>query len=412
MQIKSILQNGLFKDTLIYGLTNALYTGLPLLLLPFLIVTLSPEDYGLVDLFRSISMVLVPILGLSTVQSIGRFYFDLDEQTFKKFVSSIQIFIIGTSLCALIFIQIASLWISFHYQILLILCVLNFLFGQFRESLLVIYRVNNKPKSFLIIRVVNVLLELFILFILFKTLNQLDWRFRVYPIVIGSLITALLTFYHFRRLGFNFNFSKALLYKSLFYSTPLILHMLSGYVLNIGDRFLIKLYLTDKDLGNYAVAYQIGMTVNFFYTSFNLAWTPTYFKWMKEGKISAINKVRKYVYIITPTMGIFVLVIWLSLRSLLLNNSEYNISNKIVIVILIANIILSLYKFESNYFLFTKNTRKLSLFTLISAVISIVLNMLFIPSIGIFGSAVATLISFIVMYILVNLKSNRNEKKD
>lgn len=410
MNIKYLTQNKLVADTLIYGITNALYSGLPLLLLPFLVTTLGPEDYGYVDLFRSICMLLVPLLGLSTIQSITRFYYDLDETKFKKFVTSIQIFQLCTSIGAAILIWIISPWLPVVYQVLLQLSIAYFLFNQFTEGLLVIYRVKNRAKHYLIIRVLNIMLELGILFILFKTLLPLDWKFRVLPTVIASFLVAIVTLVQFIKLGYPLTFSKKLLKVAILYSTPLILHMLSGYVLNIGDRFFIKYYLTEKDLGNYAVAYQIGMAINFFYTSFNLAWTPTYFKWMKENKISQINKVRKLIYISLPVLGGFALMGWLIFSNTFIKNSQYSISNQIIIIVLIANVILSLYKFESNLFLYTKETKKLSLFTFISAIVSVIFNIILIPRIGILGAAIATLISFITIYFLVLFNKKKNDK--
>lgn len=410
IKLKHFFKNKLFQHTLIYGVTNALYSGLPLLLLPFLVVVLEPEEYGLVDLFRSISMVLVPILGFSAVQSIGRFYFDLEESVFKKFVSSIQLFQLGMTLLALVVVLLISPWLSTTYQTLFLLCIANFLLGQFRESLLVVYRVTNKPKSYLIVRVFNILLELAILFVLYKSLTQLDWTFRVYPTVIASLVTAVLVMYQYHKMGYQMHFSKSLLKKALVYSSPLILHMLSGYILNIGDRFFIKYFLDEKALGNYAVAYQIGMAINFFYTSFNLAWTPTYFKWMKEKNYTQIKKVKKMVYTALPILGALLLGLWWLFSTFWLTDSSYDISTSIVVVVLIANLILSMYKFESNYFLFTKKTKQLSWFTFISAIVSVAVNILLIPRIGIFGAAIATLISFIVILVLVLINKRKHEK--
>ena len=404
---KAFTKNKLVKNTIIYGATNAMYTGLPLLLLPFLVVTLSPEDYGNVDLFRSISMVLVPVLGLSTLQSIGRFYYDLDEDTFKKFVSTIQLFQFISSFLALILLFLFSQWIDPLLFKIIYLCILYFLFNQITESLLVIYRVKDKAIKYFVFRVLNIVLELSFIYVLFISYEKLDWTFRVYPTVIASFIIALLAVYQFIKLGYRFYFSKQLLYSSIAFSAPLILHMLSGYMLNIGDRFFIKYFLTPQDLGNYAVAYQIGMAINFFYTSFNLAWTPTYFKWMKEGKLSQILKVRKFVYLVIPLLGFIIMLIWLFFNKIFLGKLNYNISTEIIVIVLISNVIFSLYKFDANYYLYRKKTKKLSLLSLLSAIISIICNFILIPRIGILGAAYSTLISFIVLFVLVKFNKKR-----
>lgn len=400
--INRLTNTKLFNDTLVYGLTNAFYTGLPLILLPFLVVVLEPKDYGMVDLFRALSMFMTPFLGLSAVQSISRFYFDLDNSTFKKFVSSIQIFQFCTFGIAITLILLFQSWLEKDMYLMLLLSTFYFLFNQFTESLLAIFRVERKAKNYLIFRVCSIIIELFLMLILYKMLSNINWTFRVIPTVSSALIIATLSLVTFYKLGFRFYFSWELLKQGLVYSSPLVLHMISGYILNLGDRFFIRHYLSNEELGNYAIAYQIGMAVNFFYTSFNLAWTPTYFKWMKDGRETYIYKVRRLVYIGILALSSLCLLCWLVAKQLLDIYTNYKVSTHIVIVVLVANVIFSMYKFEANYFFYSKKTRKLSTYSMISAVIAIIFNFILIPKFGIVGAAYATLISFVLIFVLVS----------
>lgn len=401
LQIKKLFRNPLINSTIIYGITNAIYTGLPLFLLPFLVTILTPEDYGNVELFRTVSMVLIPLLGFSTVQSISRFYYDLSGPDFKRFVSTIQMFQLVMALVGVVVVVSLSPLLDPVLERITLLAICHFFFSQFNEGLLVIFRVKNQPKKYLVFRLINIILELSLMTFLFFEITTVSWETRIYPIVIGSFLVAILSFIQFRRDEFTIQFSYKDLRMALIYSSPLILHMLSGYVLNIGDRFFIKYYLSDKDLGNYAVAYQIGVSINFFYTSFNLAWTPTYFSWMKNQKNVQVKKIRILVYFAIPFLGIFTLGVWYLFKNLLFAGSQYEISDVLVVVILISNVILSLYKFESNYYFYTKETKKLSLYTFISAVVAIVFNLILIPYFGIMGAAISTLVSISTIFILL-----------
>ena len=243
--------------------------------------------------------------------------------------------------------------------------------------------------------------------ILYKFFHKKNWTVRIYPIVTTSIIIAIYCLYQFRKMDYKMNFSKVLLSQALIYSTPLILHMLSGYVLNIGDRFFIKFFLDDKKLGEYAVAYQIGMSVNFFFTSFNLAWTPTYFKWMKEKQNEKINKVRNLVYISIISLGILIFVLWKFISPFVIQNTNYSISLQLVLIILVSNVIFSLYKYESNYFFYSKKTKNLSYISFTSAIIAIICNIILIKYIGILGAAYSTLISFIYLYSSILRKKKK-----
>lgn len=411
MKYSYILKNRIFKETMLYGLTNVLYSGLPFILLPFLIVVLEPEDFGLADLFRTISMILTPILGFSAVQSIGRLYFELDEGKFKVLVSSIQIFQLLMAVIALIVVVAMKSMFENTTFTLLVSSILYFFLNQFTESLLTIFRVKQKAKKYMVIRVTNIVLELGFLFMLYRFLGELDWTSRVYPSVIATAIMAIVSAVVFWRDGYRVCFSRKMLVTSLTYSAPLVIHMLSGYMLNVGDRFFIKYYLTVEDLGNYAAAYQVGMAVNFFFTSFNLAWTPAYFKWMKEKKYGEIKRIKKVVYGSLLFIGIVISLLWTFTEKYFLHHINYEISTEVVVVILLANILLSLYKFEANSLLYNKKTKKLSSITFISALVSVFLNIILIPKLGIQGAAYTTFLSILLMYVLI-IHNNANEKNN
>lgn len=403
--INSVLKKGqksaLLKESLIYGVTNALYSGLPILILPFLIQVLDPKDYGLVDFYRNLSLLMTPILGLSTVQSITRFYYDLKGDAFKTFVSNILVLHFINALIGTLILIGLSFFISKEYYFIVQLCILFFLFNQITEALLDIFRVQKKPKMYLMFRIMNIVLDLSFLAVLYFVFDSFDWTYRVLPNVLAVALVGVIALGYFYRNSYFKKFDFSLLKQALLYSTPLILHMISGYMMNIGDRFFILYYLTEEDLGNYAVAYQLGMLVNFFYTSFNLAWVPTFFGMMEKKEYSKIKKIKIITYIGITLFSIFVFSIVFLLLNYTTLFDKYDIQISVVIVVLIAYMFNSIYKFEANYFFYNKKTKQLSFITLGAAIITIVLNLLLIQKIGIMGCAIATLTSSLYMYIRV-----------
>ncbi|MFV0331773.1 MAG: lipopolysaccharide biosynthesis protein [Dysgonomonas sp.] len=413
--LKKIYQSTLVKETAIYGLTNALYTGLPLLLMPFLVAILSPEDYGLIDLYKSVCLVLTPILGLSAIQSISRFFFDYDEKTFKDYISTIIIFYFINGIIAICLLLIVGLFIESKYLIMTFLAIIYSIFNQITEALLAIYRVKGKPKKYSVLRLGSILLDLLLLFIFYILYTHYNWTYRVIPNVLSTTIIGLLVIYlFFFRYSFKFTLNKELLKTTLIYSTPLILYMISGYILNIGDRFFIVHFLGEEDLGNYSISYQLGMSISFLYTSFNLSWTPTFYKWMKEGLFEKIDKVKRYIYILLPICGVFVVSFWIIILNYIPNFHKYNVPLALIIIVSVSYIILSYYKFEANYLYFYKKTKLLGLISLLSAFISVILNIMLLPRIGMIGGAISTLITFIILYISVILgnKQYKYEKKN
>lgn len=393
-----------FKDTIIYGITNALYSGLPLLLLPFLINTLGPEDYGKIELFRSISLVLVPLVGLSTVQSLTRFYYDLEEQNFIIFSSTIFTFQILSFLISIIFTFIFINFISKNDLIFLFLGLIYFLFNQIIEILLTIYRVNNNAKKYCIIRILIVVVELLFIYISFNILNEYNWYSRVIPSVLSLFFISIYAIYilcnkYKIKFIIDFNFLKI----SLLYSFPLVFHMLSSYIYNIGDKLFINLFHGESVLGSYAIVTQVSLIVTFFSTSINLAWTPSFFNKMKTNSFSEIKKVNFILYLFYPIVSFLVYIFWLYFSKYLDGLNKYNINSNYILILLIANVFISYYKMNSLYFFYYKKTKLLAIISIICVFVCLALFFLLIKSLIILGACISILITFFMLFILTYL---------
>ena len=81
----------LIKNISFFTFFNVINSAIPFLLLPVLTVYLTPEDYGIIDIFFNISLIATPLVGLSIVQAISRYYFeDID---LPKFVATVLLFL-------------------------------------------------------------------------------------------------------------------------------------------------------------------------------------------------------------------------------------------------------------------------------------------------------------------------------
>lgn len=409
-KIKRLSKSSLLKESLIYGLTNALYSGLPILILPLLVKVLSPEDYGLVELYRNFSLILIPILGLSTAQSVIRFYYDLEKIEFKIFVSNIIALHFTTTIISIFVLLSVSVFISPVYSQLIGFSIIYFLFNQITEILLSIYRAEKSPPKYMLLRLAQVLFDIVLLTLFFFFLKSFDWSYRVYPNVLAAVLVGGISLIALYKQSYFHKIEWKLLKMAILFGAPLILHMVSGYILNIGDRFFILYFLTEKDLGNYTVMYQLGMLVNFFFTSFNLAWSPTFFEMMKAGNTKKIHEIKMISYSGILFFNAVVICFVYLLTKFTLLFERYEINMGIIILVSISYAFISMYKFESNYYFFYKNTKRLSLITLGAAIITVALNILLIPTMKLYGCAIATLVASLFMFILASSNSKANEK--
>lgn len=395
----------LLRDSVIYGISNALYAGFPLFILPLFTILLSPEDYGLIEFYRILSMVLIPILGLSTVQSIIRFFYDLEETDFKVFVSNIIFLHFFNAIFGMIFLFSMSYFISEKYWSIIFYCIIFFLSNQIIEILLSIYRAKKESKNYFLIRLACIGSDIILIYIFYSLVDHFDWTFRVLPNVFATSLVGLFALFILFKNKYLLKFDKKLLVTAIAYSSPLIVHMVSGYILNIGDRFVILYFLSEEDLGNYAVSYQLGMLGNFFFTSFNLAWVPVFYEMLKKNELSRIKRIKTISYYLISIFSVLMLIFVYFIVKFSPFFESYAIEMGLVTIISVAYIFISFYKFEANYFFYSKNTKRLSIITLGGAFITVCINLLLVQNIGLYGSAIATVCAALFMFLMVKVKS-------
>ena len=409
--ISKLTKNKLFKDSVIYGVSNAFYTGLPLLLMPFLVSILNPEDYGLIELFRSLTLIFIPVVGLSTLSSVDRFYFEYDNKDYESLISSLILFHLLNGLLIFIITASISSLLPDKYFLLGTYALIYCVFNQIFEIYLVILRVKQKAINFLILRFLGVAIDLGLLFGFYYILDNHNWTYRVYPSVLSSVMMGVVIIsILFIKDKLPFKVNKKILKDSILFSAPLIIHMISGYILNLSNRFFILNYQGEKELGNFSIAFQLGMAISFIYTSFNMAWTPTFYDWMKKEKYRQIKRVRLLIYAILVIGGLMFFVAWLIMSKYIQNLEKFDVSTYTIAILLSSFILLSMYKFEGNYFFYNKLTSKLSIYTLISCIIAVILNFILIPKFSTLGAAISTFFSYLTLYVLVLFNKQDNGK--
>ncbi|MHB8762740.1 MAG: lipopolysaccharide biosynthesis protein [Deferrisomatales bacterium] len=184
------------------------------------------------------------------------------------------------------------------------------------------------------------------------------------------------------------------------YGLPLSLATAAGFFIGYGDRFVIQSLLDSAQVATYSLPYDLIQQVEVALTTpIRMAIIPMVFAMLvdkgREETVQFLSGVIKWILllVIPMTAGISVL----SRDIVVLFGSEKYADASSVVPFLAIGIL-----FGGINFLFTvglsyqKRTRVIALMTLGSGVFNILLNLLLIPSLGIMGSAVATLTTYAV----------------
>lgn len=404
----------LLKNISGFAFFNVLNSVIPFLLLPILTAYLSPEHYGVVDIFYNTTLIITPFIGLCIVQSIGRFYFE--RIVLSRFVSTVLVVLLSTGLIitalSLVFNIVFENYLLV-YDIppyLIFLAFLYTLFTQISEILLALWRVSYKVAKFGIFRVSKTALDLGLSIFLITSLGY-GWEGRIFPQVIIAFLFAAIALYLLYKLGYlkSLKANKTYLKEGLSYSVPLIFHTFGGYVINFSDRFFILIMLSMTDVGVYSVAYQIGMVMSLIQNSFNQAWVPFFFQKLKEDTNQARRKIVQitYIYIVFLIVTTLLIYFCIPLIYKYLINESYVDGASLIIWVLLGFLFNGIYKILVNFLFFDKRTKLVAVLSMGSAVLNIVLNYYLIKFNGITGAAQATMLTFLfflLVILYINLK--------
>jgi O-antigen/teichoic acid export membrane protein len=202
--------------------------------------------------------------------------------------------------------------------------------------------------------------------------------------------------------------------RMIWYALPLMLAGLAGMTNETGDRILLKYLLPENvaasQLGIYGACYRISIIMTIFIQTFRYAAEPFFFSQSKESN-------SKEIY--ADVMKYFVIICSLIFLGTMLNMSwiqrfvgpAYLSGLGVVPILLLANLCLGVFFNLSIWYKLTGETRYGAYLTLYGAIVTLLLNFLWIPSHGFFGgymgSAWATLICYASMMVISYIVGQR-----
>jgi O-antigen/teichoic acid export membrane protein len=187
------------------------------------------------------------------------------------------------------------------------------------------------------------------------------------------------------------------------FSLPLTPTSLVRWITESSDRYLVTYFLGLGSVGVYSAAYSIGNLIQLFVSPLQLILLPELSKLFDENKIDQVRTYMshslRYFLLITipavfglsalakPLLGIF--------------TTQDFLSGWLVIpIIAFSGLLAGIFQILINTMFLVKETKSATYINIIAAASNVLLNLLLIPSIGIIGAALSTLISYILMIIL------------
>lgn len=390
-----------------YTLINLLNSLTPFIILPLLTANLTKSDLGVIDLFTTTSLFLTPVLGLCITQSISKLYFTVSNKS--RYLSTIATCILLLGFFAIItsyvILYLTNLTSFDSEKKLLIFFIVLYVFETLIiEGYLILKRNEEKIKEFAWLRLSKAALDISLTYVFLTHYN--DYTARIFSLILSSSIAVFIILYYIiKSPSFRITLNRVLLKKILLYSSPLILHTFFNHILNYADRYFINSFLGTSELGKYSVIYQLCMVMSLFINSFSMAWTPYFMKNMAANEPSFIltyKTVYKY-YSLLLLLGGVAMFFMMPLAYKFYVGKDYLVDNTIYLALLLGYFFQGLYRFKVNVLFFKERTFSIAQLSFISAMVNLSLNYFLVNKWGLFGAAFATLMSYFILFLSLEL---------
>jgi len=393
--------------TMIYGIANLLNRIIGFLMIPVYTRYFSPSDYGVLEIITITTQVIGLAASIGMAQSIGRFYFQYEDQGTRNTIVSTGILSFSfLSLLLLIPLLLSSGKLS---ALLLgpsasidffIIAISTVWFSTLNEIGFFYFRILRQSLKFMVLSIIKLILAI-ILNIYFIVVMKTGIIGVLYSTLITSAIFSLILIVPIlMKTGLGLSFAR--LKEMLIFGLPIIPSSLANLVVIVSDRYFLRFLSTFNDTCLYSLAYRFSSIPGYFIAyPFMQIWSTRRLEIYKlENSEKVMGKVFTYFCIFIVAIGLAVSVLSKDVIELI-SDPKYWPAYKTVPILVLAQVIVSFFQHFNVGILIKKKTQYFSYIDITNAAINLVLNYFLISRFGVLGAALATLISYSLRVILV-----------
>lgn len=394
-------KNKFASSLTIYFFGTFLINVISIITAPIFTRILTTYDYGIISIYQTWVNIFAIFIGLQLSGSIATARVHLPVERFSSYLRSILglsvLSFLGITLISIIFTNpLASL---LQLEPRLIPFILLQAFGTYCGVFYLTYTIQTKqPKKHLWFSVLKTIAIVTISIVLVLSFKEDKYMGRI----IGfTVVNIFVVGFVYRKLFFS---SKTKITKddwiyALPLGLPLIVHLISNLLIGQSDRLVINKYIGFEAAAIYSVAYTIGSLGLMIAEATNNVWSPWYLDNTKLNNTEKISNLSK-IYVIGIAI-IFIAVMLTAPEILtLMAPEQYAIGIGSLIIVTGSVFFQFLYRFPLAYEQYSRNMKWVVVSTIVSALINLGLNFLFIPHWGIIGAAFATYISYVFSFVL------------
>ncbi len=378
-----------------YTIGNVLIKGVNFLTLPIFSRLLSPEEFGIYNVFASYDLILFVIVGLALHTSIQSANLEFRGKI-NGYTSSISLIYILNGLLLLgitfLFRQQLSRLMDLPPAALALLVM-----GSFSSAVITLYNtrisLEYSYKKYLLVSACssffNIALSLGLILTVFSEDRAMG---RIIGSVVPAFLISIILLISLARKE-KPRFSKTYWRFGVQYSLPIVPNGIAQVLLNQCDRIMIRSIVSDAAAGIYSLAGNIKLVLAIITDSVATAWNTWFYSQMDQRNKKAIQKRASQLMVLffiltTGLMALSPELVWL------LGGTEYALSRYVAIPMVLDGFALFLYNLIVPAQYYTKKTTYIMAGTIVAAIVNIILNYIFIHRFGFIAAAYTTLAAY------------------
>lgn len=391
----------LHKQVYIYFLSYFINAALSFATVSLLTHYLTTYDYGIISLYSSFLIFLMPFISGGILYPLSVEYFKRPRETYSAYFTNAQVIplislALFTLLCIVFqhplsrFLKVSVAWIW--------IIPLTAWWIMLNETAMMITRNKNKPFQFAFVSIGKNFAEIALTVWLVIGLSW-AWQGRLFSAALAPVVAGIISiylFYRWRLVAKKVDWSATR--RIFLLCLPFVFERLSVFVMGYSDKYFIDRFDLNgtEEVGLYGLGSQLATIIYLVIISMNSAYQPHLFKKLAEGLKGKIHKTTsRYIGACAITAaGMFIAIPFL-FRFFI--GSRFQDAKPYAYLLCSGYFMWGVYNAFQAYLVFLEKNRQIMLISFLGMFTSLSLNILMVPPFGAWGAAIASIVTYSVM---------------
>lgn len=369
-------------------------------LVPLYTNILTTEEYGSFDVINTTITILVPILTMNICDSVFRFVMDKNENESEIVTYSLKIFLCSLLwVCVFLYTNHIFSWII-TLEEYAIYFILLFAVNSFNSIITNYARGKDRIFDISASGVVSSIITIVLNILMLVVLKQGIYGYFIANIVgiLVQCIYLLISTSYIKHIRFQIINSK-LKKTMLRYSRPLIVNNIAWWINSVSDRYIVIAFCGIAENGIYSIAYKIPSMISVFQSIFGQAWTLFAVQEYDENDNDGVFSKMYEAYNFCVVIGCAILIALNKPLAHFMYAKDFYEAWRYVPFLIVSSMFSALSAYLGGLFAAGKETKDVMMSTIYGAVVNIILNLILIQIMGALGAAIATAVSYFVVWI-------------